>query len=74
MEEIEQLYADLSACLLAIANALDASGSVKKAALAESFQERLLALQLAGHPDAKSPDKFLLLRRFALELLRSPKQ
>lgn len=45
MNDIETLYADISACLLALANALDAKGVLTKAEFAAAAQERFLALK-----------------------------
>lgn len=65
MKDIQDLYADVSACLLAMSNALESSGAASKAQIAEAFQERLLAL-----PDA-TERPYLLLRQMATELSRS---
>lgn len=41
---IRDLYQDLSACFLALANALEKSGALSKADLQTAAQERLLTL------------------------------
>lgn len=73
-QDIQDLYADLSACLLTLANALEQNGAVSKQQIAECAQERLLAMQPSGEPDDYSPHAFLLLRFLALDLLKTPKR
>jgi hypothetical protein len=74
MKDIQDLYSDVSACLLAICNALDASGAVSKEALTEAFQERLLVLP--PHPDKPEELRhpYTLLRHFSTALTRSPQR
>lgn len=72
MEDIQDLYADISATLLALCNALDSKGLISKEELSEAFQERLLAIQPGGSPDETSPHPFLMLRQLATGLKQSP--
>ena len=72
--DIRALYADFSACLLAITNALSAKGVLTKVELSESAQERLLAMQPSGAPDEISPHPFYLLRQLAIALPSSPRE
>lgn len=71
MDETEDLYADISACLLALCNALNAKGVLSKTELAEAFQERLLAMQPSGEPNEICPQPLLLLRQMAVDLQRT---
>jgi hypothetical protein len=62
-ESMNVLYTDISACLLALANALEAKGVLTKRDIAEAAQERMLVLQEPSFPvDA---DRLLLLRALA---------
>jgi hypothetical protein len=74
MNEIEALYTDVSACLLAITNALQKKELLTKAELKESAQERLLALQPNGEPSSLAPFDLPLLRHLATELHTSPSE
>jgi hypothetical protein len=68
--DIGFLYADLSACFLALANALEAKGVLTKCELATSAQERLLALQ--GRRSTVDANKLLLLQSLATLLEGRP--
>lgn len=71
-EKIAALYADLSACFLALINALDKKGVLSKAEMTESAQERLLALQPTGKPNAAVPHKLVLLEHLATHVYKNP--
>lgn len=63
VKKFNALYRDISACLFAIANALEKSGAVPKSVIAESAQERLLQLTTGFAPEAVP--KLALLRTIA---------
>ena len=70
MESVGILYADISACFLALANALEAKGILTKSELATGAQERLLVLQ--SPRSMVDPCKLLLLQSLATVLERRP--
>ena len=70
--DILDLYADLSASFLALVNALENAGAVSKAQIAESAQERLIAIHSARRPDEPPPPPLLLLRTLAIDLASTP--
>lgn len=60
------LYEDISACLVAFANALDSQGTLPRSRLAEAAQERLLqvnASELVG-----APQRLMLLKLLATKM------
>ena len=71
-EKIAALYADLSACFLALINALDKKGVLSKAEMTESAQERLLALQPTGKPNPSAPYNLVLLEPLAPHVYKTP--
>ncbi len=71
-DNLDAMYADISACMLALCNALDAKGLLSKAEMSEAFQEHLLAMQPSGEADELSPYPFPLLRLLATGLNTSP--
>lgn len=67
MIDFEQIIAtDISACFLALANALDAKDVLTKGELAAAAQERLLSLQEIL--PAEAVEKLEMLRALATEL------
>ena len=64
VEDISDLYADISACLLAISNALEKRGALTKKELTEAAQERLLTLTVDFHQE----NPYHLLRALAAGL------
>lgn len=71
---LQGMYADISATTLALCNALAAKGLISKAELTEAFQERLLAMQPTGAPNAHVPHRLYLLEFLAQALKESPTQ
>jgi hypothetical protein len=71
-QDIQDMYADISAFLLALTNALSAKGVITKPELAEAFQGRLRALQPDGLKSAATPHPLLLLKQMAVALNASP--
>jgi hypothetical protein len=69
-EALGLLYADISACFLAFANAFEAKGVLTKSELACGAQERLLVLE--GPGSRVDPCKLLLLQALATVLERRP--
>ena len=67
-KDIRDVYADVSACLLALANALAAKGVLTKSEFAAAAQERLLALRELAPGGAAAP--LPLLQMLATELER----
>ena len=72
-QDVGELYQDISACLLALANALEESGVLTREQLQEAAQERLLAMQPAG-PDEQCPAPLRLLKMLATGVTRAPKR
>lgn len=70
LEDMVVLYADVGACLLALANALDAKGVLTKTELASAAQERLLVLR--GPGSTVDTSKLLLLQMLATTLESRP--
>ena len=68
---LSAMYADISACLLAITNALSAKGVLTKEEMTAAAQERLLAMQPDGKPNAFFPYELLLLQHLARALTRT---
>lgn len=66
---IADLYGDISACFLAIANALERSEAVPKSAIAEAAQERLLSLAPLQRPGER--ERWPMLRALATRLERT---
>lgn len=64
-EVIQHFYMDLSAALLAVANALEKKGVLTKSEIAEAAQERLLTLR-EGLPEGIA-DSLVLLRALATQ-------
>ena len=67
-KDFADLYADLTACFLALANALENNGIVSKGEIAEAGQERLLSIQLACQAEGIEAPPFHLLRMLAIDL------
>lgn len=67
-KDFADLYADLTACLLALANAFENAGVLSKAQIAEAAQERLLSIQLSCQADGIEAPPFYLLRLLAIDL------
>lgn len=59
--------ADLAACFAALINVIEKHG-VPRAAIAESFQERFLTMQMQYPEDAE--ERFVLLRGIATQVER----
>lgn len=73
-QDLGDLYADMSACLLTISNALTTKGLLTKEEIAEAAQERLLAMQPSGKPDEQSPSPYVLLKMLAVDLPSTPQK
>ena len=71
-QDFADLYADLTACFLALSNALENAGAVGKAQIAESAQERFIAIHSARRPDEPPPPPLFLLRTLAINLASTP--
>lgn len=67
-KDFSDLYADLSACFLAIANALENAGVLSKNELVEAAQERLLSIQYSCQSKGIAVPPFHLLRTLAINL------
>jgi hypothetical protein len=66
INDMALLYEDLTATLLALANALDAKGVLTKAEFASFAQERLLVLRRS--PVLEGPGRFAILQMLATDL------
>ena len=67
-QDLLDLYADLGACLMAFANALESTGTVTKAEIAEAAQERFIDLCSNCKPGEALPHPLLMLRMLATNL------
>lgn len=66
--EIRDTAADIMACFLALADALQTKGVLTKGEIAQAFQERLLSYGATAKPE--SQDKWVMLRMLAMWLER----
>jgi len=64
-KDFADLYADLSACFLALANALENAGVVSKNEIVEAAQERLLSIRLGCQAEKEEIPPLYLLRTLA---------
>ena len=69
--DFANLYADLSACMLALANALENAGVLSKNQIMEAAQERFLSIQLSLQGQGLEGPPFHLLRTLAIDLSSS---
>jgi hypothetical protein len=70
VKEIGELHADMAACFLAFASALEAKGILSNAEMREAAQERLLTLRSPSSPTKEVP--YRLLEMMAMNLPSNP--
>jgi len=70
VQELGEFQADVAACVLAFAAALEANGILSNAELREAAQERLLSLRASSSPTKDVP--YRLLELIATQLPSNP--